>query len=347
MKFYTKTHQHYCGIDLHTKTQYLCILNESGEIVLHQNLPAKPKAFIKAIKPYREDLIVGVECMFSWYWLADLCAQEGIAFILGHALYMKAIHGGKAKSDKIDSEKIARLIKGGTFPLAYTYPSHLRPTRDLLRRRRMLVRHRSEVLAHIKLTHHQYNAQFFEKNINKKGNRQHVAELFDDPAIVKNVSVDLEVADYLHEQINQIENYVVRHAKKFEPRTYYRLQTVPGIGKILALTILYEVGDIERFDTVQSFTSYCRLVKCSHESAGKLYGYGGQKMGNAYLKWAFSEATALFMRESQPAKDYVDKLSGKHGKGKAMSILAHKLGRAIYYVIKRKDAFDVNYFFQN
>jgi len=345
MKFYTKTHQYYCGVDLHTKTQYLCILNPSGEIVLHENLPTKPAAFLKAIQPFRDDLVVGIECIFSWYWLADLCAREQIAFILGHALYMKAIHGGKAKSDKIDSEKIARLIKGGTFPLAYTYPPELRPVRDLLRRRRMLVRHRSEVLAHIKLTHYQYNAQFFEKNINKTGNRQHVAELFSDPAVVKNIQVDLAVADQLQAQITQLENYVLRHAKTVDPRTFYRLQTVPGIGKILALTILYEVGHITRFETVQQFCSYCRLVKCAKESAGKLYGYGGQKIGNAHLKWAFSEATALFMRESQQAKDYVEKLSIKHGKGKAMSILAHKLGRAVYCVIKRKDAFDVNYFF--
>ena len=95
MRFYTQNHQHVCGIDLHTKTMYLCILNESGEIILHTNMPTQPQ-------PFREDLVIGVECMFSWYWLADLCLQEKIEFILGHALYMKAIHGGKAKSDKID-----------------------------------------------------------------------------------------------------------------------------------------------------------------------------------------------------------------------------------------------------
>jgi len=102
-------------------------------------MPTQPHPFLSAIDPFRDDLVIGVECMFSWYWLADLCLQEKIEFILGHALYMKAIHGGKAKSDKIDSEKIARLMKGGTFPLAYVYPPELRSTRDLLRRRRMLV----------------------------------------------------------------------------------------------------------------------------------------------------------------------------------------------------------------
>ncbi|MCP5215907.1 MAG: hypothetical protein H6995_12960 [Pseudomonadales bacterium] len=119
---------------------------------------------------------------------------------------MKAIHGGKAKSDKIDSEKIARLIKGGTFPLAYTYPPELRPVRDLMRRRRNLVRFRSELLAHIKITHHQYNADIFEKNINKKGNRQHVIELFTDPATKKNIQIDLELADHLHDEIVKLEN---------------------------------------------------------------------------------------------------------------------------------------------
>jgi hypothetical protein len=93
MRFYTQTHQYVCGIDLHTKTMYLCILNESGDIALHVNIPAQPKPFLKAIKPFRDNLVIGVECMFSWYWLADLCLQENIKFILGHALYMKAIHG--------------------------------------------------------------------------------------------------------------------------------------------------------------------------------------------------------------------------------------------------------------
>lgn len=345
MRFYTTSHQHYCGVDLHTKTLYLCVLDSGGNVLLHRNFPAKPAPFLKAIEPYRDDLVVGVECMFSWYWLANLCLEQSIAFLLGHALYMKSIHGGKTKSDKIDSEKIARLIRGGNFPMAYVYPPEIRAVRDLLRRRRMLVRFRSEVLAHIKITHHQYNSDFFQKNINKPGNRASVAELFDDPAIVKNVQVDLNVADAMHAQIIQLENYIVRHAKAFDPRTYYRLQTVPGIGQVLALTMLFEIGDISRFPTVQSFCSYARLVKCPKESAGKLYGYGGQKMGNAHLKWAFSEATALFMRESALAKAFVAKHEKKHGKGKAMSILAHRLGRAVYFVIKRKDAFDVKYFF--
>lgn len=135
MQFYTKTHQHYCGIDLHARTMYVCIMNPAGEILVHRNIRTDKDRFLALITPYRNDLVVCVECMFTWYWLADLCAQENIAFVLGHALYMKAIHGGKAKNDKLDSHKIALLLKGGMLPQAYVYPAHMRATRDLLRRR--------------------------------------------------------------------------------------------------------------------------------------------------------------------------------------------------------------------
>ena len=122
MRFYTKNHTHYCGIDLHAKTMYLCILDDKGQVVLHKDMKSRPDTFLAAVEPFRQDLVVAVECIFTWYWLADLCRQEGIEFVLGHALYMKAIHGGKAKNDKIDSFQIATLLRGGSLPKAYAYP---------------------------------------------------------------------------------------------------------------------------------------------------------------------------------------------------------------------------------
>ena len=157
MRFYNKQHNYYCGIDLHADAMYLCVLDATGETVLHKNIPTKPKSFLRLIKPYRSELVVGCECMFTWYWLADLCADEKIDFVLGHALYMRAIHGGKAKNDKIDSYKIAVLLRGGSFPLSYVYPKEMRATRDLLRRRNHLARKRAELYAHIQNTATQYN----------------------------------------------------------------------------------------------------------------------------------------------------------------------------------------------
>ena len=319
---------------------YLCILNQAGEMLVHRNMPAAPEPFLKTIAPYREDVVVCVEWMFTWYWLADLCAQEGIPFVLGHALSMKAIHGGKAKHDKIDSQKIAVLLRGGMLPQAYVYPAAMRATRDLLRRRMHLARKRAELLAHVQNTTSQDNLPAIGKKIAYKANRDGVAERFADPAVHKSIEVDLALINYYDELLRDVELTLLKTAKHHDANTLYLLQIVPGIGKILSLVLLYEIHDINRFPTVQDFVSYCRLVKCAKESAGKRHGTSGTKIGNAHLKWAFSEAAALFLRKNPEAQKYLAKLEKKHGKGKALTVLAHKLARAVYYMLQRHTAFD-------
>jgi transposase len=344
MKFYTQQHKFYCGIDLHARTMYVCILNQAGETVLHRNMKANPALFLKVIAPYREDLVVAVECIFTWYGLADLCVQQGIPFVLGHALYMKAIHGGKAKNDKIDAHKIALLLRGGMMPQAYVYPAEMRATRDLLRRRMHLMHKRAELLSHIQNTNHQYNLPEIGKKIAYKANREGVAERFVDTAVQKSIEVDLALIDHYDKLLSDIELYIVNTAKQHDVNAFYRLRSVPGIGKILALVILYEVQDIGRFPRVQDFVSYCRLVKCTKESAGKKYGTSGKKIGNAYLKWAFSEVAVLFLRNNPEGQKYLVRLEKKHSKGKALTILAHRLARTVYHLLRREQAFDMNKF---
>jgi transposase len=244
MRFYTKQHKFYCGIDLHARSMYLCILNQEGAILLHRNMPAGPEPFLKAIAPYREDLVVCVECIFTWYWLADLCAREGLPFVLGHALYMKAIHGGKAKNDKIDAQKIAVLLRGGMLPQAYVYPADMRATRDLLRRRIHLMRKRAELLGHIQQTNSQYNLPDIGKKIAYKANRDGVAERFADPAVQKSIEVDLALIGHYDELLRDIELSILKAAKQHDANTLYLLRTVPGIGEILSLVLLYEIHDI-------------------------------------------------------------------------------------------------------
>ena len=135
MRFYTQQHAHYCGIDLHARSMYVCILDKNGNVRVHKKLPCERDQLLRTLKPYRRDLVVAVECVFCWYWVADLCAEEGIKLVLGHALYMKAIHAGKSKNDRVDSFKIASLLRGGNLPFGYVYPRQMRATRDLMRRR--------------------------------------------------------------------------------------------------------------------------------------------------------------------------------------------------------------------
>jgi transposase len=340
MRFYTKQHKFYCGIDLHTKKMYLCILDETGEIRLHRNIKTDRGLFLKAIAPYRDDIVVAVECMFTWYWIADLCVKEKIPFVLGHALYMKAIHGGKAKNDKIDSRKIAVLLRGGMIPQSYVYPAKMRATRDLLRRRNHLMRKRAELFAHIQNTRSQYNLPDHLGRIAKPQNRKGVVERFDDPSVQKMIATDLAVIAAYDPIIAKMERDIVRSAKHHDPVSHALLNTIPGVGRILSLVILYEIESIKRFPRVQDFVSYSRLVKSAKESNGKKYGSSGNKIGNAHLKWAFSEAAALFLKGNEQGKKYLDRLTSKHGKGKALSILAHKLGRATYFILKNKKPFN-------
>ena len=344
MRFYNREHRHYCGIDLHVKAMYLCILDSTGQVLLHKNFKTTPQAFLEAIGPFRDDLVVAAECMVTWYWLADVCAAEGIPFVLGHALAMKAIHGGKAKNDKLDAYKIAHLLRGGLLPQAYVYPATMRSTRDRLRRRLHLVRKRGQLLTHIQNTQAQYNLPVFGRRLAYPANRTGVREHFPDPSVRKSIELDLSLLERYDVLINDLELTLVRDAKQHDADTFHRLRSVPGIGKVLALTILYEIHDITRFDRVQQFASYARLVKCAHQSAGKTVGSGGARMGNVHLKWAFSEAAVLFLRHAPGAKKLLAAIEKKHGKGKALSILAHKIGRAVFYMLTRETVFSMDKF---
>lgn len=345
MRFYTHQHQYYCGIDLHTRVMYVCITDAVGTTLVHKNLRTDPDALTRVLEPYREDLAVAVECVFVWYWIADLCARLGVTFVLGHALYMKANHGGKVKNDRIDSEKIAHLLRSGMLPEAYAYPREMRSTRDLLRRRLYLVRTHAEILGHIQNARHQYNMPAFEKRINRACNRDDLAERFDDPMVSASIEVDRQLLDSLQQQIRFIEGRITAQAREHDAAAVALLRTVPGIGKTLALTILYEIGDISRFPKVGNFISYARLVKCAHESAGKRSTGRNAKIGNAHLRWAFGEAACLFLRGNDAAQAWHQKLVSRYGKAKALSVIAQRLGRTVYTMLKRRTAFDYGRFF--
>jgi transposase len=207
-----------------------------------------------------------------------------------------------------------------------------------------LARKRGELLAHVHNTNSQYNLPAIGKKIAYTANRNGVAERFADPAVQKSIEVDLALITHYDALLRDVELSIVKTAKHHDANTLYLLQTVPGIGKILSLVLLYEIHDIARFPRVQDFALYCRLVKCAKESAGKRSGTSGTKIGNAHLKWAFSEAAVLFLRDNPAGQKLLTRLEKTHSKGKALTILAHKLARAVYYMLKRQTAFDLETF---
>jgi transposase len=273
-------------------------------------------------------------------WLADLCEDEGIPFVLGHALSRRAIHGGKAKNDRIDSHKIAALLRGGLMPQAYVYPRRRRATRDLLRRRHHLMHQRAELSAHLQNTGSQSNLGDPLGRMATPQNRRGLLERFDHACVQKNIAVDLALVDCYAPLLAALERSIEQTAHRHDPVSLALLRTIPGVGTILALVLLYEIEDIARFPRVQAFVSYARLVKSARESHGKRHGTSGKKIGNAHLTWAFSEAAGLLLKHNEPAQKYLAQLATKHGKGKALSILAHTRGRAVYCMLTQQVAFD-------
>ena len=253
---------------------------------------------------------------------------------------MRLIHGTKTKSDKLDSEKIARLLHSGHFPLSYTYPRALRATRDLLRRRLFFVRRRSELLSHLQISQSQYNLERSPARLDRTANRTGLADRFPSGSARLSIAADCAQLDALDALIDSLERDLVRTVKVDDLASFYRLRTIPGIGETLALTIHYEVPDFSRFDTVQEFASYARLVAPRGESSGKLGSSRGRRQGNVHLKWAFSEAAVLLLRANPRAQQLHARLVKRFGKAKALSVLAHKIGRAVFHMQKQQHPFD-------
>ena len=343
MKYYTSTTEFNCGIDLHARQMYVCLMDRTGKKLVHTNILGNDfDRFLQLVQPYRHDLTVVCECLFSWYWLSDACHKAGITFVLAHALYLKAIHGGKNKNDRIDSEKLAHLLRSNLIPLSYVYPSAKRPVRALLRQRIYYVWRRAELLARIAC--HQLaegKTPVRQGRPDRDGWEQRLLAQYDHPLHQTALSIDMAMIRAYDEQLLRLERELLAATRQIASRDYALLQTVPGIGRSLALTIVHEIDSIERFPTVKDFCSYCRLVKGSVASAGKIKGSRGKKLGNPYLRWAFGEAAVICKRDNPLLRPYAQRLEAVHGKHKANAILAVKLARAVYFMLRQGRGFDV------
>lgn len=345
MKYYTSTTEFNCGIDLHARQMYVCLMDRDGKILVHTNIKHNDfEFFLKLAAPYRHDLTVCAECMFGWYWLADACHAANLKFVLAHALYLRAIHGGKNKNDRIDSEKLAHLLRSNLIPPAYVYPADKRPLRALLRQRTYLVWQRAGLLARLQSHQLAHNRPTLtgatRHNREPWGNQLQTTE--SDPVYQFALANQLTLVGHFDEQIRALETKLNQLTKQFASRDYALLQTVPGIGQHLGATLLHEIGDIARFPTVKDFLSYCRLVKGTVASAGKIKGLRGAKLGNPYLRWAFAEAAVIAKRDPVLIGPLAQRLEARNGgnKFKANTVLAIKLARAIYYMLREGTGFD-------
>lgn len=339
--------KYYCGVDLHDKNMYICLVQKDGEILLHKKLRNNFELFQAKTKKYADDMSVGVESTHNYYWFYDACKKAGIPFYLGHAYYLRAIRGKKKKDDKLDSRTLSDLMRTNFFPIGYPYPQERRAVRDLLRRRCKLVQIRAGLYNHLHLIHSQEGLLDLSLGqLKNKEERKELLERFADEEIKLSIQSDLGLIDKLDEQINIIEQRIKEKLELEDKQSYNLLKSYPGIGEIIALTILYEIDRIERFPSVQKFSSYSRVVKTQRESNRKRTDNKNQKIGNPYLKWAFSQAAVYAVVHSPEIKKYFENLSRKLGKKKARAVLRHRIAVAVYYTLKRKEPFNLEKFLQ-
>jgi transposase len=329
----------YCGIDLHSRDCWLAILDEDLRVVEEAKVGNDLEALLSILEPYGDELHgVAVESTFNWYWLVDGLMEASHRVHLTNTWAVKQYEGLKYTDDRHDARWLAHLLALGILPEGYIYPKEERPVRDLLRRRAFLVRKRTSFLLAMRCAFECRTGMRVRSNDVKKWSAEDVESFLDDPADAYGVSCLLEPMHVVSDQIKELEKRALARGR-LRPE-FGRLETVWGVGKVLALTIMYEVGEIERFNKVGNFTSYCRLVKTARLSAGKRKGAGNRRNGNPYLSWAFSEAAHHAIRHHTEAKSFYDRKKAKTNGIIAVRALAHKLARASYYVMRNHMDFD-------
>jgi transposase len=335
----------HCAVDLHGNNGYYGVIDQTGKRLLSKRLPNCLETVLATLEPFREQLDEGVvvESTFNWYWLVDGLSDNGYPVRLANPAAMEQYNGLKNTDDETDTFFLTELSRLRILPEGFIYPKEERPVRDLLRRRLLLVRQRTAHILSFQSLVSRQRAMHISANDVKKLWPKQVAQFFDDERLVLMGATNVEVIRFLTQQIRQIERTVLGEVE-LKPQ-YSKLLTVPGIGKILALTIMLETGDIGRFAKVGNYTSYCRCVSSSRSSNEKRKGENNRKNGNRYLAWAYVEAANFIRRHCPEAKRWYQRKSAKSKQVVATKALASKISKACYFIMRDRADFDVKKIF--
>lgn len=336
----------YSGIDLHSSNNFTAVIDDQDQRLYRKRLPNRLSAVLSALDPFKETLQgVVVESTFNWYWLVDGLQENGYKVHLANPSAIKQYEGLKHTDDKWDSFWLAHMLRLNILPEGYIYPKEERPVRDLLRRRLLFVKHRTaHILSLQSMVTRNLGIRISCRAI-KNMNEEDVEGVFDSPYLVLAAKNNISTIRFLTERIKGIEKEVKSLIKLREE--FKSLLTIPGIGDILGLTIMLEVGEINRFSNVGNYSSYCRCVKSERVSDSKKKGENNKKNGNRYLAWAYVEAANFAKRFCPKAQRFYQRKMGKTNGIVATKALGNKLARASYYVMRDQVPFDESKLFDS
>ena len=327
----------YCGIDLHSNNNYVCVINDKDKRLLELKLDNHPELVIKALSRYKKRLKgVAVESTFNWYWLVDALKDAGFSVSLVNTAKVVQYNGLKRTDDRYDAFHLAHLMRLGILPTGYIYPKEHRALRDLLRKRMQLVQDRSREIIRLKSFIQLHTGQTLRADKIKA--KKFVAPRIGEANTQLALQTSIGMVRAFTQQIKTVERSI-SHQVNSSPN-FNLLKTVPGIGDILAQTVLLESGNIKRFKGPGNFASYSRCVDSRRESNGKKKGENNRKNGNKYLAWAFIEAANFSIRRSEKAKAFYQRKAKETNIIVARKALAHKLARACYWIMRNGVAYD-------
>jgi transposase len=321
----------FCGIDLHSNNLVLALVNAQGQRLAHRKVPCELPKVLEWLRPWKPRLErLAVESTYNWYWLVDGLEDAGYPIVVANPAKFQPYEGLKHSTDLTDAWFIAELLRLKILPTGYKYDRHTRPVRDLLRRRSLLVRQRTSLYLSAKSLHSRVHGTTLPLAKLKSWTSQDGQDAFTHPADRLVIAQELQLIEQLTQSIRQIERAVLVQAK---PRPEFsRLQSLPGVGLILGLTLLLEIGDIQRFPRPENLASYARCVAAQRLSNGKGKGDNNRKCGNRYLGWALVEAAHCAIRSDARAQQYYQRKAAATLPVVATKALACKLCKAAWHV---------------
>ncbi len=330
----------YVGMDLHSSNTFTGIMTKEFKRIFGKRLANDLPVILGALEPFRNEIQgIVVESTYNWYWLVDGLMDAGYACVhLANPSAVKQYEGLKHVDDRYDSFWLAHLLSLGILPEGYIYPKEQRHIRDLSRRRLLFVRQRTtQILSFQSMVTRNLGIKMSVNKV-KQLTKKDIQKLFDSPHLVLVAKSNINTIDFLNTVIKDIEKEVLSQVKLREE--FALLQTIPGIGKILALTIMLEMDTIKRFEKVGNYSSYCRCVNSQRLSNGKKKGENNRKNGNKYLAWAYVEAAHFAVRYNEKAKRFYQRKKSKRNGIVATKALSNKIARASYYMLRDQVPFD-------
>jgi transposase len=336
----------YAGLDLHSRNTYIGIMDNEFNRVFKKRVPNHLEQILQTLNPFRDQMKgFVVESTFNWYWLVDGLMDAGYSSAhLANPSAIKQYEGLKHSDDQHDAFFLAQLLILGILPQGYIYPKKDRPVRDLVRKRMFLVRHKTAHILSLQSLLQRCCAMKVTANDMRHLTVEELEMWLEEEHLVLSAQANLDSVNFLKQKIKQLEKAIIQKVKLNKAFKY--LLTVPGIGNILAMTIMLEVGNINRFSKVGNFTSYCRCVPSRRLSDGKSKGQGNRKNGNRYLSWAFTEAAHLGRRYNERFRRYYNRKAAQANTSLATKALGNKLARICYYIMRDQVPFREELFCQ-